>query len=138
MLITSSPHISIAPSQYLRTVNDITESLNHKQTCAAVLINLSEAFYTVDQHILRQQLLNVGLSEQAVCWFKNYFSNRTQCAKFDSTFVVKSMSLQGSPKVLSWVLCNTTFILTIWAKTFQMHTFTLMLMTLSLTAVVPS
>uniref|UniRef100_A0A3B4Z3D2 Reverse transcriptase domain-containing protein n=1 Tax=Stegastes partitus TaxID=144197 RepID=A0A3B4Z3D2_9TELE len=68
----------------LKVVNDIIEALDTKKLCTALFIDLSKAFDTVDHFILKQRLLNIGLSEQAVGWFENYLSERTQCVKYDN------------------------------------------------------
>ena len=66
----------------LKVVNDIIESLDCKKYCAAVFIDLSKAFDTVDHVTLVDRLLKIGLSRQAVDWFSNYLSVRTQCVQF--------------------------------------------------------
>lgn len=67
----------------LKVVNDFIDSLDKKQHCAALFIDLSKAFDTVDHAILKQRLLSVGLSEHTVCWFDNYLSGRSQCVQAD-------------------------------------------------------
>lgn len=67
----------------LKVVNDFIDFLDKKQHCAALFIDLSKAFDTVDHAILKQRLLSVGLSEQTVCWFENYLSGRSQCVQAD-------------------------------------------------------
>lgn len=54
-----------------------------KTTCAALLIDLSRAFNTVNHSILKQRLRNIPLSEKAASWFKNYLTDWTQCVTFD-------------------------------------------------------
>ena len=51
--------------------------------CGALFIDLSKAFDTVNHCILKQRLLNIGVSERASGWFENYLSHRTQCVTFD-------------------------------------------------------
>ena len=67
----------------LKVVNDISVALDKKQHCVSLFIDLSKAFDTVDHDVLKLRLLNSGLSEQAVAWFSNYLSNRSQCIKHD-------------------------------------------------------
>lgn len=67
----------------LKVVNDIPVGLDKKQHCAALFLDLSKAFDTVDHDVLKLRLLNSGLSEEAVSWFSNYLSNRSQCIRHD-------------------------------------------------------
>ncbi|KAI4830607.1 hypothetical protein KUCAC02_002226 [Chaenocephalus aceratus] len=67
----------------MKVVNDITSILDNKQSCAALFIDLSKAFDTVDHRILKQRLLSIGISSLAVGWFVNYLSERSQCVHFD-------------------------------------------------------
>ena len=50
----------------LKVINYILESLDNKQHCAALFIDLSKASDTVDYILLKQRLVNIGLAEQAV------------------------------------------------------------------------
>uniref|UniRef100_A0A3P9IXQ6 Reverse transcriptase domain-containing protein n=1 Tax=Oryzias latipes TaxID=8090 RepID=A0A3P9IXQ6_ORYLA len=65
----------------LKVLNDISESLDDKRHCAALFIDLSKAFDTVDHTVLKNKLRSIGLSEHSVGWFANYLSDRTQCVK---------------------------------------------------------
>lgn len=59
--------------------NDIIGALDKKQHAAALFVDLSKAFDSVDHGLLLTKLRSVGLSEKAVAWFQNYFVDRTQC-----------------------------------------------------------
>ncbi len=50
----------------LKVLNDIVESLDNKQHCACLFIDLSKAFDTVDHNILLDRLRWVGLSEHVI------------------------------------------------------------------------
>lgn len=50
-----------------------------KEYCAALLLDLSKAFDTVDRVILVNRLKIFGLSVNVVSWSSNYLSARTQC-----------------------------------------------------------
>lgn len=63
-------------SAVMRVVNDIIVTLDKKRHCASLVIDLSKAFDTVDNYILKPRLFQSGLSEIAVAWFSNYLSNR--------------------------------------------------------------
>ncbi len=47
---------------HLKGLNDIVESLDNKQHCVCLFIDLSKAFDTVDHNILLDRLRWVGLS----------------------------------------------------------------------------
>lgn len=50
-------------------------------------------FDTLDHRILCQRLLEIGLADQAVGWFSNYFSHHRQCAQcngLSSSFLIVS------------------------------------------------
>ena len=64
-------------SAALKVVNDILVTLDKKQHCASLFIDLSKAFDTVDHDVLKMRLLNSGLSENAVAWFSNNLSDRS-------------------------------------------------------------
>ncbi len=50
-----------------------------KESCAAIFVDLSKAFDTVDHNILLKCLSKIGMSVNAIEWFKNYLSSRYQC-----------------------------------------------------------
>ena len=64
-------------------MKDIAGILDKKQSRAALFIDLSKAFDTVDHHILKQRLASIGISSHAVGWFVNYLSERSLCVHFD-------------------------------------------------------
>lgn len=97
-------------SAALKVLNDIIEALDLKKVCAALFIDLSKAFDTVDHNILIDTLHKVGLSEHAVSWFRNYLSGRSQCVRIagsSSTFLRVSKRVpQGSVLIYINDLCN--------------------------------
>lgn len=50
----------------------------------------------MDHALLLQRLCSIGLSDQAVCWFKNYLSGRSQCVQAEG---ITSSSLNVSKGV---------------------------------------
>ncbi len=66
----------------MKVVKDIS-SLDRKQHCASIFIDLSKAFDSVDHDILKQRKIDIELSEQAVGWFSSYLTDRSQCVKFE-------------------------------------------------------
>ena len=82
----------------LKVVNDVSVALDKRQHCASLFIDLSKAFDTVDHDVLKLRLLNSGLSEQAVAWFSNYLSNRSQCIKYDGLCFDIATIYKGVPQ----------------------------------------
>lgn len=67
----------------MKVVNDVLVALDKKQHSALLFIDLSKAFDTVDQEVLKLRLINSGLSEQAVAWFSNYLSDTVGLSVLD-------------------------------------------------------
>ncbi len=67
----------------LKVLNDIVESLDNKQHCVCLFIDLSKAFDTVDHNILLDRLRWVGLSEHVMLWFTAYLKGRNQCVQVE-------------------------------------------------------
>lgn len=61
--------------------NDIVSALDKRKHCAALFIDLSKAFDTVDHFLLLNRLHSIGLDENACGWFQRYLSGRLQCVK---------------------------------------------------------
>jgi hypothetical protein len=51
--------------------NNIINGLDKRQHCAALFVDLSKAFDSVDHELFLARLRNIGLSEGAVNWFRN-------------------------------------------------------------------
>ena len=79
----------------MKVLNDIT-AIDEKEHCAALFLDLSKAFDTVDHSVLLQKLVNIGFSSKSVKWFENYLSDRTQSVQADG--------LSSSCKNPFWVL----------------------------------
>ena len=60
-------------------VNDIVTALDQEKHCAALFIDLSKAFDTVDHSLLLHCLASLGLDNTSLNFFLNYFSDRRQC-----------------------------------------------------------
>ena len=64
----------------LRVVNDILSNMNKQHVSILVLLDLSEAFDTVDHAILLRRLeTSFGITDAALAWFSSYLSGRSQC-----------------------------------------------------------
>ena len=62
-------------------VNDVIAALDNKQHCAALFVDLSKAFDTVDHHLLLNKLSLMGFDHMSLQWFKSYLTGRFQCVK---------------------------------------------------------
>ena len=62
----------------LGTVDDWKTALDQGQDVAAVMIDLSKAFDTVNHDLLTDKLTAYGIRERELRWFKDYLSNRRQ------------------------------------------------------------
>ena len=60
------------------TVDDWKTALDRGQDVAAVMIDLSKAFDTVNHALLIKKLQAYGIREGELLWFKNYLCNRRQ------------------------------------------------------------
>jgi hypothetical protein len=68
-------------SATLKLLNDIITSIDKRQYCAAVFIDLAKAFDPVNHRILIGRVNSLGFSNDCLAWFTNYFSERVQCVK---------------------------------------------------------
>lgn len=84
----------------IKVLNDLMVALDNKNHSAALFIDLSKAFDSINHDILKQRLLSVGLSVNTVGWFVNYLSDRSQCINIEgltsSTLNVSIGVPQGS------------------------------------------
>lgn len=60
-------------------VNDLATAIDNKLSCAALFIDLSKAFDTVNHNILLAKLASLGFDKISLNWFKSYLHGRTQC-----------------------------------------------------------
>ena len=65
----------------LKVLNDIITTIDKRQYCAAVFIDLAKAFKSVNHRILISRLNSLGFSNDCLAWFTNYFSDTVQCVK---------------------------------------------------------
>lgn len=79
---------------------DVIEALYKKQHCVSLFIDLAKTFDTVDHNVMIQRLLNIGLADQALSWFNNYLSDRTQYVQFEGKVLNLLPILNGIPQGL--------------------------------------
>ena len=76
------------------------QGLDKTKHCAALFVDLSKAFDTVDHPLLLQALAKLGLDKKACAFFEDYLHERLQCVKHgdaQSTFIKISKGVpQGS------------------------------------------
>jgi hypothetical protein len=93
----------------LKVLNNIITTVNKKQYCAAVFINLERAFDSVNHCILIGRLNSLGFSNDCLAWFTSYFLDRVQCVKSEGLLsepLAVSMGMpQGSILGLTLFLC---------------------------------
>ena len=66
-------------SSLLKVFNDILLEMNNQNNTLLVFFDLRAAFDTIDHNILTARLnSNLGISEPALLWFKEYLSDRSQ------------------------------------------------------------
>jgi hypothetical protein len=63
-------------SATLKVLNDIITTIDKKQHCAAIFIDMAKAFESVNHRILIGRLDSLGFSNNCLAWFTNYFSDR--------------------------------------------------------------
>ncbi|CAB3992224.1 Hypothetical predicted protein [Paramuricea clavata] len=56
----------------------ILKSMDDKEVVAVILLDLSKAFDSIDHVLLLKKLQVLGVSDDALCWFKSYLTGRQQ------------------------------------------------------------
>lgn len=82
----------------MKVLNDFISAIDSKEYCAALFLDLSKAFDTVDHYVLSQTLVDIGMSPKAVKWFDNYLSGRTQSVHVDGVFSNSLLIQNGVPQ----------------------------------------
>lgn len=79
-------------------VNNLQTKTNNKKLTAAIFIDLSKAFDTVDHLILLKKLQYIGFQENELNLIKSYLQNRTQITKFQDVLSDIEISECGVPQ----------------------------------------
>ena len=59
--------------------------MDKKKLPAAVFLDMSKAFDSLNCELLIQKLRHIGLSRQAILWFQSYLSSRYQTVRINSS-----------------------------------------------------
>lgn len=76
----------------------IYSALDEGMPCLCTFIDLSKAFDTVSHHLLLQALEDIGIRNNCLQLFKNYISNRIQCARVNDVLSESLVIEYGVPQ----------------------------------------
>lgn len=82
----------------LKVTDDIKMALDKKLVCAAMFIDLTKAFDTVDHPLLINALQKAALGTNSVNWSHSYLSDRTQMVKHGNELSDPVTVLKGVPQ----------------------------------------
>jgi hypothetical protein len=82
----------------LRLVNAITNYVDRNKKCIGVFLDLQKAFDTVSIPILLTRLDNIGVRGNALMWFQDYLSDRSQCVRVDNHYSCFNSITYGIPQ----------------------------------------
>jgi exonuclease III len=82
----------------LELQNRISNSMGKNEWCAAIFLDLSKAFDTLDHQILSSKLYHLGVRGNALLWFQNYLFNRCQFTEYKSHHSSKQHVPCGVPQ----------------------------------------
>ena len=79
-------------------VEHILQHMDKQKATGALFIDLKKAFDLVDHECLLYKLEHYGIRGQALCWFQNYLTNRTQRVKYADELSPSCMLNYGVPQ----------------------------------------
>lgn len=82
----------------IETTDTILNAIDKKKLTAVVLLDMSKAFDSVNHGTLILKLQDVGISSDALQWFRSYLSNRTQVVRIHSTISEPLSVTNGVPQ----------------------------------------
>lgn len=74
-------HSTITATMFV--LNYVCNALEQKKHCAALFVDLTKAFDCVNHGFQLNRLKDIGISDPAGQWFKNYLTHRIQCVAAD-------------------------------------------------------
>ena len=87
----------------LRVLSDILQTVDRGDLAALVLLDLSEAFHTVDHSILSQRLqLIFGINDVAHQWFQSYLCSQKQHVRRGLQISGDTFDVWRPTRVCSW------------------------------------
>ena len=69
----------------LELIEELTNTIDNKESTIGVFIDLKKAFDTIDHSLLLQKIENYGIRGKALTWVKSYLNNRQQYVYFNDT-----------------------------------------------------
>ena len=82
----------------IQTTDSILQNIDKKELTAAVLLDISKAFDSINHDILITKLRDVGLSCSSIEWFKSYLSLRYQVVKIQASISDQLPVTSGVPQ----------------------------------------
>ena len=82
----------------LNVIDVITSTLNTKNVCQLVILDISSAFDTLDHKIILSRLHLLGVRYIALSWFTSYLSDRSSSVKIYNSFSTPSPMKYGVPQ----------------------------------------
>ena len=76
----------------------IISAMDRKTLPITIFMDLSKAFDTLNHNILLDKLYHYGIRGTALCWFKDYLTNRQQYVEIDGTASDKRVITTGVPQ----------------------------------------
>ena len=82
----------------MHLTNEILLQMGNGHITRVVFLDLKKVFDTVDHNILLSKLQMYGIGVNALEWFRNYLTNRLQCAKVNNTISTQLDTKCGVPQ----------------------------------------
>jgi hypothetical protein len=79
-------------------VDNIVHSLNKKKKTAALFIDISKAFDSMDFNCLKAILISYGIKDKSLSLLMDFLTDRVQSVKLGQTFSSKHKILRGVPQ----------------------------------------
>ena len=79
-------------------LNDLLNSLDDGKISLMFMLDLSAAFDTVHHHVLKEELIKIGIKDNALAWINNYLENRFFTVEINDKSSQKVPLQQGVPQ----------------------------------------